>query len=310
MKQQIINDIIDAIKGSGEKTKPYDSTAQVVRIEGDIIWVHIPGGVEETPVKRTINAQPGDNVTIRVSGGSAWITGNSTAPPTDDREAIAAKETATQAQITAVRASDDAERAYMAASSAVESAGIAAAAADDALESAHDANTYANNALIGLSTLESVIDTVNWFAEHKKASTDTTVVPDKTYYEYDAQTGTLSAVTPEGNENPSQEGWWELDEAIANYVASHVATTNDGLYVVGSSNGWKVLVSSGAGNFSAGIFLIDPNGGIALASTANGITFDEDKPFYIGDDNASIVFDGSGHISISGSGVTIGGARQ
>lgn len=221
--------------------------------------------------------------------------------------------TAAAATATATEASVAAGQAAEAAAEAIESAGQAASAAESAQESAQQAqesantaNQAANNALIGLATVEGVVDTVNWFAEHKTASTDTSVVPSKTYYAYNPVAGTLSAVTPEGDENPSEEGWYELSEAISNYVATHIATTNDGLYVVGLSNGWKVLVSSGTGTYTAGIFLIDPSGNIAQATTANGITFDDSKPFYIGDNNASIVFDGNGHISISGIGVSIG----
>lgn len=210
---------------------------------------------------------------------------------------------------TAVGATETANEATASAARAARAADDAQQSADDAQESAEIANRAANNALIGLSTVEGVVDTVNWFADHKKASTDTTVQPNKTYYEYNETTETLTAVTPEGDENPSQEGWYELDEAISNYVASHVATTNDGLYVVGESNGWRILVSSGTGTFTPGVFLIDSSGNIAQATTASGIRFNEGKPFYIGDDDASIIFDGNGHIAISGNGVTIGGSK-
>ena len=69
------------------KPKPYDAQAEVLRVEDGVAWVHIPGGVEETPVRLTINAKKGDMVNIRVANGSAWITGNSTNPPTDDSTA-------------------------------------------------------------------------------------------------------------------------------------------------------------------------------------------------------------------------------
>lgn len=84
-----------------EKTKPYDATATVVKVEGGIAWIHIPGGVDQTPVEKTIDCKTGDRVTVRVSGGKAWITGNATAPPTDDRAANKAGETAKDAQKTA-----------------------------------------------------------------------------------------------------------------------------------------------------------------------------------------------------------------
>ena len=173
-------------------------------------------------------------------------------------------------------------------------------------EYALSANEAASNALAGLATLESVIDTVNWFAEHKVATTDTTVNSSKTYYIYDSVAGTLTEADPDGTENPSQEGWFELDEAISNYVASHIASTDDGLYVVGLSNGWKVLVSSGTGSYTAGVYILDPTGGIAQATTASGFTFDNDKPYYIGDNDAYISFDGNGHITIGGTGITLG----
>ena len=70
-----------------QKTRGYSDTAKVIRVDGDTAWVHIPGGVEETPVKMSINANPGDRVKIRVEGGKAWIAGNDSAPPTDDTTA-------------------------------------------------------------------------------------------------------------------------------------------------------------------------------------------------------------------------------
>ena len=79
-----LKDLITAIKESGEKTKSYDTTATVRRVEGNTAWVHIPGGVDETPIQMTVKAKPGDTVQVRVGSGKAWITGNLTAPPTDD----------------------------------------------------------------------------------------------------------------------------------------------------------------------------------------------------------------------------------
>lgn len=80
-----------------EPPKPYDVTATVTRVEDDIVWVHIPGGVDETPVKKTIAASEGDEVQVRVGGGSAWLTGNASAPPTDDAAANKADAKASEA---------------------------------------------------------------------------------------------------------------------------------------------------------------------------------------------------------------------
>lgn len=98
----ILKDLAEAVKATGRQaTKPYDTPATVIRVEGDIVWVHIPGGVDETPVRHTIAAKPGDVVQIRVSGGSAYIVGNETAPPTDDTKAEQAIKKAEEAGGTA-----------------------------------------------------------------------------------------------------------------------------------------------------------------------------------------------------------------
>jgi hypothetical protein len=84
----IILQLVDAIKqASAPKTSSYDTPAEVVRVNGSTAWVHIPGGVAETPVRLTIDCKPGDTVQVRVGGGRAWLVGNETAPPTDDTEA-------------------------------------------------------------------------------------------------------------------------------------------------------------------------------------------------------------------------------
>ena len=86
-QQNLIKTIVQAIRQTEPKTKAYDTQARVTRIDGSTAWVHIPGGVAETPVKLTIAAKAGDTVQVRVSGGRAFLVGNSSAPPTDDRVA-------------------------------------------------------------------------------------------------------------------------------------------------------------------------------------------------------------------------------
>lgn len=103
---RIKKNIIEAMQSTNNQgTSAYDSVAEVRRVEGDTAWVHIAGGVDETPVKLTMAAKAGDTVQVRVGGGRAWITGNATAPPTDDTAANKAKTTAATAQATA----DDAQ---------------------------------------------------------------------------------------------------------------------------------------------------------------------------------------------------------
>ena len=86
---EFVKEIASAMKES--KTKAYDTVAKVLRIDEKTAYVHIDGGADETPAQMAINCKTGDTVKIRVSGGKAWITGNITAPPTDDSAAEAAQ---------------------------------------------------------------------------------------------------------------------------------------------------------------------------------------------------------------------------
>lgn len=86
---ELVKEIAEAIKS--EKTTAYDTVAEVLRIDGSTAYVHIDGGADETPVQLTISCRVGDKVKIHVGGGKAWITGNLTAPPTDDKTAVEAK---------------------------------------------------------------------------------------------------------------------------------------------------------------------------------------------------------------------------
>ena len=100
--EQIINGLVSAMTQKDKTvTAAYDTQGTVTRVDGDTAWVHIPGGVDETPVKLTINAKYGDTVQVRVSGGTAWLVGNNTAPPTDDTKAIEAEQVARDAAGTA-----------------------------------------------------------------------------------------------------------------------------------------------------------------------------------------------------------------
>ena len=101
----MVRELTSAIKNiDKQKTSPYDTSATITRIEDGVAYVHIPGGVDETPVKMTMDAKAGDTVQVRVSGGSAWLTGNETAPPTDNTVAY-------QANAQAITASELAESA-------------------------------------------------------------------------------------------------------------------------------------------------------------------------------------------------------
>ena len=86
---EFVKEIASTMKQS--KTKAYDTVAKVLRVDEKTAYVHIDGGADETPAQMAINCKTGDTVKIRVSGGKAWITGNITAPPTDDSVAESAQ---------------------------------------------------------------------------------------------------------------------------------------------------------------------------------------------------------------------------
>lgn len=91
---EFVKEIASTMKQS--KTKAYDTVAKVLRVDEKTAYVHIDGGADETPAQMAINCKTGDTVKIRVSGGKAWLTGNITAPPTDDSVAIKANKTVTK----------------------------------------------------------------------------------------------------------------------------------------------------------------------------------------------------------------------
>lgn len=100
--QQELLDAINTISQS--KDRSCDTPATVLRVEGDTVWVHIDGGADETPVQKTINCEQGETVQVRISNGSAFLVGNASAPPTDDKTANVAHFVAEQADEKATEA--------------------------------------------------------------------------------------------------------------------------------------------------------------------------------------------------------------
>ena len=97
MANDLIRTFRKLIQTSTKNPSGYTTTAEVVRVDGDTAWIHIDGGVDQTPAAIGVDCKKGDHVTVRVAGKSATVTGNVTAPPTDDTKAISAEEKAEQA---------------------------------------------------------------------------------------------------------------------------------------------------------------------------------------------------------------------
>lgn len=119
-------------------------------------------------------------------------------------------------------------------------------------------------------------------------TTDTSVDDQKTYYRV---TGT--PVAQPSAEHIADYYILAVSEAMADYVQSHLALTNDGLYVMADNSEWKVLIRA------TGIDIIDGTG----ATDVVVATFDNDgTTFYDGQgtDNTNITAE------FSTSGVRIG----
>lgn len=289
----VSKDLVDIIKGSDNKgTKAYDTPATVTRVDGSTVWVHIPGGVDETPVKRTINAKAGDTVQVRVSGGSAWLNGNASAPPTDDSQANLAVEyalVANNAADSAVRSAKDASEAAADAKATADSVhGIAEQAQEDAeaaQQSADSASASATAALNNLSEIEKVVDVVSWISEHGQyaPTTDTEVVEGKYYF---ILNGTQYEVVSNPTGDPSAQGWYELtdvDTAISNYVSSHLALDSSGLWLQTDNVNSKLLLSN-----TDGLVIYGDNG--PLAKYGTDAVIGDENGFHITIDGTEIGF--------------------
>lgn len=244
---KIAKDLAGIIKSSDSKgTAPYDTKATVKKVENGIAWVQIPGGVDETPVQMTLTAKAGDTVQVRVSGGRAWITGNGTAPPTDDARANDAYKVADKAYSVAENAIMDAQRAHEAADSAE-------ASAEQAQTSAENAGEYAARALGNLSTVQSVTETLNWITAHgtMTLTTDTALDPTHVYFvrdndgDYEVGNYHYSIVTEPKLEDISTYYVLSIDESLNNYVGTHLAVTSEGLWLLPDAGGNKVLIATG-----------------------------------------------------------------
>lgn len=264
---ELSKQLVDAMKQSAEsKTSAFDSIGTVRRVKDGIAYVHLAGGVDETPVQLTVDAKTGDEVQVRVSGGRAWIVGNATAPPTDNTMAKQAINYSKIANDAAQRATKDALVANEAAQSASASAREAKETTDEInayaetagktvtqiLNDGETAGTAAQQALKGLGQVEDVVGTLNWITDHSKVTTDTTPQAGKSYY-IKNQDNTFTLVTDVEGKNPAQEGWYELTEAVQNYILSHLALTNEGLYVMKDDSHWRLLIKND------GVYVVDEN---------------------------------------------------
>ena len=76
---------------SGKNQTGSDYTGTVTKVKENTAYVQFTGSdITDTPVSLTVDAKAGDKVRVRVNGGKAWLTGNDTAPPSNDKEQVKA----------------------------------------------------------------------------------------------------------------------------------------------------------------------------------------------------------------------------
>lgn len=254
----LVKNLVKTLMDSNNSPSPYDTTAEVRRIDGDTAWVHIPGGVDETPVQLTTNAKKGDMVQVRVSGGRAWLYGNVTSPPTDDTKAIQAEKKAVVADEHAADAMDSASIAKQAADSAVEDAAEAAGAASraeeaagraetaavDAQEDAMSAYNSATQAISQLSVVEDIVGVLDLIATNGTytITTDIEAQQDKWYFLYNT-TESSYAVVP----TPIPYDYFKTQDSSVVEGKTYYTLTGTAVTPIGNENpneqDWYVLSS-------------------------------------------------------------------
>ena len=283
-------------------------SAKVVRVDPDgTMWVSIPGGADETPVRTSlVSAEPGDVVSVSIADGRATATGNMTSPAATSKSVSAVDGRVDQVADVADQAIVDAGRAQAAADSAEESAALAQrgaetawewadeahVAADGADRSARTANTAANSALTQLSVVEDVLGTVSWIAEHGTyaRTADTSVQEGKVYFERSGSGTEQDPYLYTAVAEPTDDGlahYYELrvDEALSRFVASHLSLTDAGLWVLKDSSAYRTLMSN------TGFSVVAPDGD-TVATYGEQTTFASDRPWYVGNQDAFIYYDG------------------
>lgn len=144
--------------------------------------------------------------------------------------------------------------------------------ADNAQASADSASEYASRAYANLSTVQNITETLNWITAHGTMTLTTDVTPNPTHIYFVADQngdyvvgGQHYAVVTEPN-TADMSTYYELsiDESLNNYVATHLAVDNEGLWIIPDAGGNKVLIATGSGSTytTAGTYIVDSAGNI------------------------------------------------
>lgn len=280
VKNEAIEEFVQAIQQPQAQSGTTYS-AIVARIDDEgVVWVNLAGSDKETPTASvSAEVEKGDVVTVEWRNNKLYIAGNYSNPSAGmvrvqrvETTANVAHEEATQAVADAEIAHAAAELAQTSADSAKSSAESASESAKLADDSAKVASDSADSALLQLSDIEKVVDVLTWVSEHGtyELTEDPEVQDGKYYFELN---GTSYDVVEDPTGNPQEQGLYELsgvDEAVTNYVSTHLALVGDTLYVQTDDSDYKLLISSGGislrrgssviAQYSDTVILGDPEG--------------------------------------------------
>lgn len=280
IEENAIRELVGALSPDDEKKKSNTYSAVVSHIDNEgTVWVILAGSEKETPTASTsTEVKRGDNVTVQWRNNKLYIGGNYSNPSAGVTRVANVEQDAANAFTTAENAEQDAARAH-------EAAEQAEASAEEAKTQATRATRYANDSLSQLSIVEDVVGTLNWITTHAtyKATEDTEVREGKWYFTKSGNTYNV-VLAPSGD--PSAQGWYEIDEideAVSNYVSSHLALTDAGLWVVKDNQGYKILLAND------GMRVYDSTGHL-VSTFGESITFDSERPQKIGNDNVYIEY--------------------
>lgn len=213
-----------------------------------------------------------------------------------------ADDAATAAQ-TAWNHADDAHTAATAAQTA---ASNAEDAAENAVQQAATATTYANASLDQLGVIQDVIGVLTWAAEHGSftLTEDVTIQDGKVYFTFDSQTGDYTPVTTPDASHLNEYYELTVNEAMEDYIMSHLAVTGRGLWVLPNGIGSGTTPDTGESQTDSdarqgagyktllandGMYVYDSTG-ILVSTFGENIEFNADRPQYIGNNSTFIAF--------------------
>ena len=268
--EDIFNANIASIKGYSYFPATVGLTLGDPRIEGgDTLCVtDVDGSQYVVPCHRITHKYTGGfTSTIKSVDATDIANDVGTMPPLSAQIAIVTK---------------DVVRAQYMADTAEQYAQSAEASANQAQASAESAGISATNALNQLGVVENVVGVLEMLATHGEyALTEDTAVQDGKWYFERSGSGTTedpytyAVANLEVGSDPT--GYYELtsiDEAVTNYVSSHLALTDDGLSLQQNDSDYRILINS------TGLSIIGLDGAV-VAQYSTETTIGDQNGFHV-----------------------------